>query len=128
MKYINKPGLATSEGVEHIFGILHTMIREFKPMEFVQLIEKTTFWLNLIFRNGFVTSCDPQKGYASNFTDFIGISRDERPPVMDGSVEIYTNFYPVVEQLWGAVDEVMSYTSRLIEPLFNNIGVTAEEQ
>ena len=60
-------------------------------MEFVQLIDKKTCWLNLIFRNGFGTYRDPQKGYASNFTDFIKLSCDESPPVMDGSVEIIPN-------------------------------------
>ena len=97
-------------------------------MEFVQLIEKTTRRLNLIFRNVFGTSCDPQKGYASTFTDFIEISRDESPPVMDGYIEIDTNGSPVIDQLWGAVGEVMSYTSILVELLFNNFGVTAQEQ
>ena len=128
MKDINKPGLATSEGAEHTFGILRTMTREFTLMEFVQLIENTTRRLNLIFCNGFGTSRDPQKGYASTFTDFIELSHDESPPVMDGSVEIYPNGSPVVEQLWGAVGEVMSYTSRIIETLFNTFGVTEEEQ
>ena len=125
---INKPGLATSEGAEHTFGILRTMIREFTPMEFVQLIEKTTHRLNLIFCGGFGTSRDPQKGYASTFTEFIEISLDEILPVMDGSVEIDPNVSPVVEKLWGAVGEVMSYTSRLVEPLFNDVRVTAEEK
>ena len=60
-------------------------------------------------------------------TDFIALSRDESLPVMDGSVEIDPNGSPVVEKLWGAVGEVMSYTSRLIEPLFNTVGFTAEE-
>ena len=128
MKDINKPGLTTSEGAEHNFGILRTMIREFTPIEFVKLIEKTTRRLNLIFRNGFYTSLDTQKGYASTFTDFIELSRDEIPPAMDGSVGIDTNGSLVVEQLWGAVGEVMYYTSILIEPLFNTVGVTAEEQ
>ena len=97
-------------------------------MEFVQLIEKTTCRLNLIFRNVFGTSHDPQKGYASNFTDFIEISRDEIPPVMDGSIEIDPNGSPVVEQLWGAVGELMSSTSILLQILFNTVGVTAEKQ
>ena len=97
-------------------------------MEFVQLIEKTTRRLNLIFCNGFGTSCYPQKGYASTFADFIELSRDEIPPVMDGYSEIDPNGSPVVDQLWGAVGEVMSYTSRLIAPLLNNAGVTEEEQ
>ena len=47
---------------------------------------------------------------------------------MDGSVEIEPNGSPVVEQLWVAVGELMSYTSRLIKPLFNTVGVTSEEQ
>ena len=59
MKDINKPGLATSDGAEHTFGILRTIIRDFTPMEFVQLIEKTTRRINLILRNGFGTSRDP---------------------------------------------------------------------
>ena len=71
MKDINKPGLANSEGADHIFDIIRTMIQEFTPMEFVQLIEKTTRRLNLIFRNGFDTSRNPQKGYALTFRDFI---------------------------------------------------------
>ena len=62
------------------------------------------------------------------FTDFIELSRDEIPPVVDGSVEIDPNGSLVVEQFWGAVGEVMSYTSRLIEPVFNTVGVTAEDQ
>ena len=126
MEDIKKPGLDTSEGKKHTFGILRTMIREFTPMEFVQLIEKTNLRLNLIFSNGFGTFCDTQKGYASTFTDFIELSRDESPPMMDGSFEIDTNGSPVVYQLWGAVVEGMSYTSRLIEHLFNNVGFTAE--
>ena len=96
-------------------------------MEFVQLIEKKNCRLNLIFRNGFGTSRDPHKGYASTFKDFIELIHDESPPVMDGSVEIDPNGSPVVEQFWGAVGEVMSYTSRIIEPLFNTVGFTAEE-
>ena len=95
-------------------------------MEFVQLVYKTTRRLNLIFCNGFETSFDPQKGYTSTFTDFIELSRYESPPVMDGYVEINPNDSLFVEKLWGAVGEVMSYTSRLIEPLFNTVGVTAE--
>ena len=47
---------------------------------------------------------------------------------MDGSVEIDPNGSPVLDKLWGAVGKVMSYTSRLIETLFNIVGVTAEEQ
>ena len=46
---------------------------------------------------------------------------------MDGSVEIDPNGFTVVEQLWGAVVKVMSYTSRLVETLFNTVGVTVEE-
>ena len=62
------------------------------------------------------------------FTDFIELDRDEIPAVMDESVEINPNGYLVVEQLWGKVGELMSYTSRLVEPLFNTFGVAAEEQ
>ena len=128
MKDINTPGLDTSEGAEYTFGILSTMIREFTPMEFVQLIEKTTCRLNMNFCNGFGTYRDPQKVYASTFTDFIDLSRDDIPPVMDGSVEIDPNGSPFVDQLWGAVGEVIYYTSIIIEPLFNTDGFTAEEQ
>ena len=105
MKYVNKPGLATSYGAEHIFGIIRTMIREFTPMDFVLLIERKTFCISLIFRNGFGTSRDSQKGYHSTFTDFIELSRDESPPVMDRYVEIDPNGSPVVEHLWGAVEK-----------------------
>ena len=59
-------------------------------------------------------------------TDFIELSRIDSLSVMDGYVEIDPNGYPVVEQLLGAVGEVKSYTSRLIEPLFNTVGFTAE--
>ena len=111
MKYINKPGLATSEGAEHTFGIIRTIIREFTPIECVLLAEKKTFCINLLFCNGFGTYRDTQKGYDSTFTDFIELSCDESMPVMDGSVEIHQNGSTVVEQLWVAVDEVMSYTS-----------------
>ena len=61
MEDINKSGLASIKVKEHTFGIISTMIREFTPMEFVQLIEKTTRRLNLIFRNGFGSSRNPQK-------------------------------------------------------------------
>ena len=77
-------------------------------MEFVQFIEKTTRWLNLIFCNEFGTYFDPQKGYALTFTDFIELSRDESLPVRYGSVEIDPNISLVVEQFLGAVDKVMS--------------------
>ena len=30
--------------------------------------------------------------------------------------------------MWGAVGKVISYTSRIIEPLFNTVGVTADEK
>ena len=60
--------------------------------------------------------------------EYIELIHDEIPPVMDGSVEIDTNGSPVVDQLWGAVGKLMSYTSRLIEPLFNTVWVTAEDQ
>ena len=59
------------------------------------------------------------------FTDFIELSRDESPLVMDGYIEIDSNGSLVVEQLWGAVSKVISYTSRLTEPLFNTFGVTS---
>ena len=48
--------------------------------------------------------------------------------MMDGSIGINPNGSLVVYKLWGAVGEVVSYTSRLIEPLFNTIGVTVEEK
>ena len=47
---------------------------------------------------------------------------------MDGSVEIDPNGSLFVYQLWGAVGKVISYTSRIIEPLFNTVGVTADEK
>ena len=59
---------------------------------------------------------------------FIEISRDDIPPVIYVSVEIDKNGSTFVEQLWGVVGEVIYYTSRLIEPMFNTFGVTAEEQ
>ena len=37
---ITKPRYCTSEPVEHFFGQLRTMIREFTSMEFAQLVEK----------------------------------------------------------------------------------------
>ena len=110
MKDINKPGLATSEGAKHTFGIIYKMIQKSTPMEFVQLIEKTTLRLNLIFRNGFGTFLDPQNGYDLTFTYFIELIRDESPPVMDGYFEIDPNGSPVVDQLSGAVGKVMYYT------------------
>ena len=48
--------------------------------------------------------------------------------MMDGSVEIDPNGYPVVEQLCGAVVKLISYTLRLIEPLLNIVGVASEDQ
>ena len=40
LKDITKPWLATSEGAEHTFGMLLTIVREFTTMKFVQLIER----------------------------------------------------------------------------------------
>ena len=65
-------------------------------MESVKLIEKTTRRINLIFRNGFDTSRNPQKGYALTFRDFIERSHDYIPPVMDGSFEIDPKGSPFV--------------------------------
>ena len=95
-------------------------------MELVKLTDKTNCRINLIFRNGFGTFRDPQKGYSLTLTDYIELSRDEIPPVIDGSVEIDSNVSLVAEQLWLAVGKLMSYTSRPIEPLFNTVGVTIE--
>ena len=128
MKDITKPGLATSEGAEHTFGMLRTIVREFTTMQFVQLVEKTTRRLNLMFLNGFSTSRDPQKGYASTFKDFIEHCHDERPSMMDGSVEVDPNGSPVVEELWSAVGKVIAYASSLIEPLLATVGVTPKER
>ena len=128
MKDITKPELATSEGEEHTFGMLRTIVREFNTMQFIQLIEKKTRRLNLIFRNGFSTSRDPQKGYAATFTKFIDLSRDEIPPVMDGTVEINRDGSPVVEQLWDMVSNAMAFASSPVVPILKNVGVTSEER
>ena len=48
--------------------------------------------------------------------------------MMGGFVEIYQNVSLVVDQLLGVVGKVMYYTSIFIEPLFNTVWVTAEEQ
>ena len=99
VKEINKPRLDTIEGAEHNFGILRTVIRVFTQMEFLQLIEKTTGRLKLIFCNGFGTFRYPQKGYASTFMECIDLSLDESLPAMDGSVVIDPNGSLVVEQM-----------------------------
>ena len=68
-------------------------------MEFVQLIENITHQLRLMFLEGFNTSRDPQKSYEATFRKSVELSRDESPPVMDGSVDVDPAGAPVVEQL-----------------------------
>ena len=60
---VTKPGLATSESAEHIFGMCRTIIREFTTMEFTQIIEKLTPRLSLMFSSDLKSSRDPQKDY-----------------------------------------------------------------
>ena len=59
---VTKLGLATSEPAEHIFGMSRRVVREFTTLDFTQIIEKVTRCLNIMFRNGFKPSHDPQKG------------------------------------------------------------------
>ena len=58
---VSKPGLATSESAEHIFGMSRRVVREFTitTLDFIQIVEKVTRRLNIMFCNGFKPSRDP---------------------------------------------------------------------
>ena len=125
---VTKPGLATSEGAEHTHGMLRTVRREFTMLEFIQMIAKVTRRLNLMFRNDYLATRDPQKGYASTFRAFIELSRDEGMPEMDGSVVIDRNGAPVVQQTRDTVKETTSFASKIIRPLLDTVGVKEGER
>ena len=68
---VSKPRYFTSEPVEHFFGQLRTMIREFTTLEFSQLCEKLIRRLEKMYKYGFNPSRDPNKGYTSTFRNYF---------------------------------------------------------
>eukprot|EP00957_Ditylum_brightwellii_P046616 3537251-Ditylum_brightwellii.AAC.1 len=53
----------TTEPVEHTFGMLCQLIKEFFMLEFAQLFEKVNQRLGQMYKHSFQPSCDSQKGY-----------------------------------------------------------------
>ena len=68
---VTKPGLATSESAEHIFGMCNIIVQEFTTMKFTQIMEKVTRRLSVMFSSDFKSSRDPAKGYGVTFVNFI---------------------------------------------------------
>ena len=124
---ITKPRYCTSEPVEHFFGQLRTMIREFTSMEFAQLVEKLIRRLEKMYKYGFSSSRDPQKGYSATFRNYFNYSVDESQALMEGTVEILQDGDYVANQLWPTVSELIEYSSNLMEPFLRTLGVTNDD-
>ena len=69
-------------------------------MEFVQIIEKVTYRLSVMFSCDLMSSRDPQKGYGATFADLIARSRDTSDMRPDGAyVAIDPSGKAVAEQM-----------------------------
>jgi hypothetical protein len=121
---VSKPRYCTSEPVEHTFGQLRTMIREFTTLEFAQLYEKLIRRLEKMYKFGFNPSRDPNKGYSSTFRNYFKYSVATKQPLMEGTVQLLMNGDFVAKQLWSAVNELINYSSTLMTPFLSALGVT----
>ena len=122
-----KPRGGTSESAEHHFGLMRSMIREFTTLECAQLLERQSRRLRQMYKNMFRPTCDPQKGYQATYNDFFHYSVDPSPGVMNGTVDIDPSGDYVANQLWPAVQELISYSSGLMRHLMTTLGVTGDE-
>ena len=126
---VTKPGLATSESAEHIFGMCRTIVREFTTMEFTQIMEKVTRRLSLILSGGFKPSRDPQKGYGATFAEYVALCRDKNDVGSDGAtVVIDPSGKHIAEQMWDSVKSVTTYAKNLVQPLLQTLGVPESEK
>ena len=121
---MSKPRYFTSEPVEHFFGQLRTMIREFTTLEFDQLCEKLIRRLEKMYKYGFNPSRDPKKGYTSTFRNYFTYSVATNQALMEGTVQLLMNRDYVANQLWSAGNELITFSSSLMTPFFSTLGVT----
>lgn len=70
-----KPRNTTTEAMEHTFGTFRQVQREFTVLELAQLCDKHSCCMDLMFKNGFVPSRDPQKGYGGTFFQWYKANR-----------------------------------------------------
>jgi len=70
------PHFTTTEPLEHLFGDLWSMTREFTILEFVQLIVKLAWQYESLLRGNLLPSWDPKKGYQAMATEFLQVTID----------------------------------------------------
>ena len=124
---VSKPRHLTSESLEHFFGMLRQMIREFTVCESIQLCEKLERRLRLLYKHAFRPSRDPSKGYNANWKRFYEYGLDTNETRNDGSVPLQQDGDSVAAQLWEDVSQLISFSSELMKELLDTIGVPSDE-
>ena len=125
---VTQPRLATSEPLEHFFGNLRQMIREFTVLEFSQLAEKFSRRLKMMFQNSFRPSREPGKGYMASFEDWVlKFGTDTSVGSMEGAVHLQKDGDSVAAQLWSTVSKMITFSSDLMRKLLGAVGVPNEE-
>lgn len=124
---VTKTRINTSEPVEHTFGMLRQMIREFSTLEFAQLFEKLNRRLKQMYKHSFNPSRDPQKGYQATYKGYFDYTMDTSDAMMEGTVNLLSGGDFVVNQLWKSVSGVISFSSKLMKELLSTVGVSPND-
>ena len=124
---VSKPRHLTSESIEHFFGMLRQMIREFSVCESIQLCEKLERRLRLMYKHAFRPSRDPSKGYNANWRRYYEYGLDANETRNDESVSLQQDGDSVAVQLWEDVSRLISFSSELMKELLDAIGVPSDE-
>jgi hypothetical protein len=109
--------------VEHTYGMLRQMWREFNAEQFIRLVDKLRLKLDAIFGSSLETVRNKNrgKGYLNTFPDFLNcLIKGTRHPLA-GPCEVDLNLAaPAVDQLWGTVSEVINFVNEVARPLMKN--------
>ena len=79
-----------------------------------------------MFENKFCPSRDPSKGYHATFADYFDYCVNDGEASMDGTVQIDPNGEAVAAQLWPEVDALLTFSSGMMEKLFEKLQVSSE--
>ena len=118
----------TSEGAEHFFGILRTIIPEFTVLQFTQLIKRARRRVASIFEGNFTPSTAPKKGYQATFGDYVKSNKEVNPKDDYGTVDVSANTSGVGPMLWDKeVCHMMKSISKYMKSLLTLCGIDDAE-
>ena len=113
--------LLTSESNEHTYGLWRMIRREFNVLQLIEIVQKSTLKLECFFQSDFnMNRSNKAKGYqgaTDKFHRMIMKGSTTHGPV---NVDLKK---PAVDQLWGTIKPMISFSVSIMKPFLNKFGV-----